>query len=170
MVAALFTAGQQLTADDLNEPVPIIRIKAADETVTSSATPQNDDHLICPVEANSTYLLLAYLSWSCTSATPDFRLDFDVPAGAAIPLRSFLAQPTGNTTSTGTIDTGANSSAGGDDTRMTFNGTSAGIIFGTVVVGATAGNVTLRWSQATSDAAGVTLKQYSWLRLEKVFA
>lgn len=165
---ATWTVGQKITASRLNSVLPIIRVKSADETVTSNASPQDDDDLVAAVEADTTYLIMAYLVWTSTSATPDFRLDFTVPTNAAIPQRSFFAQPTGNTSTTGTIDTGTTQSADGDDTRASVNGRMAGWLVGTLVVGSTAGNLQLRWAQGTSDSAGVTLKQYSWLRLEKV--
>jgi hypothetical protein len=163
-----WTSASRLSPARLNATIPIIRVKAADETVTSNASPQDDDHLVAAVDANSTYLIMAYLVWTSTSATPDFRIDFTVPSGANIPQRSFFAQPTGNTSTTGTIDTGTTQSADGDDTRASVNGRMAGWLVGTLVVGSTAGDLQLRWAQGTSDSAGVTLKQYSWLRIEKV--
>lgn len=150
-------------------PEVLTAYKTADESIASSIAPQNDDHLVIAVAASATYKLEGWLWWTSTSTTPDFRFDFTTPAGSSL-IRGFLAQPVGNTTSVGTVDTGTSGPGDGgtDDTRASINGNITGILYGSLVTGGSAGSLQLRWAQVTSDAAAVVLKAGSWMRLTRI--
>lgn len=55
--------------------------KAADETVTNSATVQNDDHLVLAVAANTDYWMECQVVYNAPTAN-DMKLGWTVPAGA----------------------------------------------------------------------------------------
>lgn len=56
--------------------------KTGDETVTNSATLQNDDHLFFPIEPNEVWWVEAYLLGQGASANADFKFGWTGPTGA----------------------------------------------------------------------------------------
>src|SRR5574341_1924364 len=82
-----FGTGTLLPASDLNTYMVqqnFVR-KTADESVTSSTTLQDDDHLVIAVEANTNYFIEAFLIYD-GDAAGDFKFTFSVPAGATLAL------------------------------------------------------------------------------------
>jgi len=154
---------------------PLARVKTADESVTSSTTLQNDDHLVIPVTANSKYAVEAFIM-ALGPATADLKIDWAIPASSFINI-NMLEWQRANAEGQRVVLTGG--AAG----RMTLEGESNGLaLFGSTfstqsswttfvgqlgVVG-TAGNLQFRWAQNTSDAGAVTLKAGSWLKITRV--
>jgi len=169
VTSADFSTGAEPSATDYEFVLPRFAIKTADETVTSSATLQDDDELTLTVEANKSYEVSGFVRWTCASVTPDMQVAFSLPSGAS--LAWWGAGPY-------TDLTGQNSNLNQyapDDTGVVWYGTnnsatfpSAMIISGLLIVGATAGSLTFRWAQQTSNASGVTVKARSWLKLLRV--
>ncbi|MGW3421283.1 glycosyl hydrolase family 28-related protein [Streptomyces phaeochromogenes] len=144
--------------------------KTADETVTSSTTLQDDDHLALAVESGHTY---------------DFKVFMLVDGGVTGDLKTAFTFPTGSTlhfTGRGPT-TGLASGSGGDcefNGRQSATSGSTTISFGTsgsrlgitlegiLIVGSTAGSFQLQWAQNTSDGTGTTLKAGSYIKLDKV--
>lgn len=164
-MTATFAAGEDITATKLNQiNTTLTAYKTVDEPLNTNASVQDDDHLFVAVEASKTYAVYGRLWWTSTSQTPDIRVGFSGPTGATM-THSLIGQPTSATSGTGTVDTGVATAIGTEHTRGTINGDLTGFLVGTLVVSTTAGTFRLRWSQATSDAANVTLKAGSWIVL-----
>jgi len=145
--------------------------KTADESVTSSTTVQNDDHLFLAVAANIVYVLDAWLVTFCSVDTTDFKMGFTLPSGATL---SFSANGLKfNTTGDvhGLIQQQAlinQSSPTATQVAGTVGDNTVVNVRGLLTVGSTAGNLQLQWAQFASVATAVTLKAGSWMRLEKV--
>lgn len=147
--------------------------KTADETINSSTTLQNDDHLVLPVVANAVYTfeLDLYMTES-TDFVGDFKMSFTCPTGATFDMHGSGAHITD--LSAGTSSNGewigklATSSAGAS---LSFGvGTSlTGVrVHGRLVMSSTAGNFQMQWAQNASDASGTTLKAGSIMTMTRV--
>ena len=131
--------------------------KSGDESVTSSTTSQNDDHLVINVGANETWLI-QYDIFLTVGASTDFKWKLSVPSGAAAAAHVKIANNT----------TGAdisNATAGTTTTTSTTSGTNHAHyqIFAKVTSSSTAGAVQLQWAQGTSSGTALTLKSRSKL-------
>ncbi|MGW1162721.1 hypothetical protein ACWD48_31885 [Streptomyces sp. NPDC002519] len=124
-------------------------IKAADTSRTSTATVAADTHLLLPVIANATYIVEAALVW--TNGGGGFRADWSAPSGATMVWTD-------------------NDGAGAPDlgTDLTFSVTTGTTFQGALVVSSTAGNLTLRWAQNSSNTAATVLLAGCYLKLERV--
>lgn len=135
--------------DNLNAIGPHVQVvKSADESVTSSVTLQNDDELLIPVLANERWFVV--LIGAVTAGAGGFKFHFDVPAGATFAYQYIYQDGAsfnignGNATQTNTfINSGTN---------QPFR------VEGVLVNGATPGNLTLQWAQASSNAAATTIE------------
>lgn len=140
--------------------------KTADETVTSSITKQNDDHLFLALEASSTYTFQAVIFYD-GATTGDIRTGFTVPAGATL-LWGQIGIANSATSTIGSFQLFA-----GDSTGTANNGSLGAatkvplFIRGLVVTGVTAGNLQFQWAQLSSDATAVTVFANSWLEATK---
>jgi len=150
---AWFLPGQKLTADRLNAPLPIIRRKSADETVTNSASLQDDDDLWFPIpRANTFWQIRCDLMYSGTT-TGDFAVSFFFPAGCRADVGKI-----GYSTALAMESVAfANYTSG---SGLTCGGNGAGnslVAFFTIglSVGANIGNFRVRFAQATAVAAEV---------------
>lgn len=126
-------------------------IKTAPESVASSTALQDDDELVVPVEANTRYRFEALLV--CGGSAGDIVIDFIGPAGST-ELWAF-----GGPHSGAMFSAAQGIAIGGSNFAV-----QAG---GILLVGATAGNLTLRWAQQTSDPAATTVQEGSSLILTK---
>lgn len=151
-----FTAGQILTAQELNDALPIApAVKSADETVTGSTTLQNDDHLSLTVSANAVYVI-ELEGMQSSSAAGDIKVVFSVPAGTTGVLFGLDATlPFAGTSLTGTL---------------VFGGTAAAAYFrvaGRVVTAGTAGTIRVQFAQNAASGSS-SLLTGTFLRLTKV--
>lgn len=148
--------------------------KTADETVTSSATLQNDDHLVLPVVANAVYTFALDLYMiDAADFVGDFKMSFTCPAGATFDMHGSGAHITD--LSAGTSANGewiaklATTSAGANLTFGCGNTSATGVrVYGRLVMSSTAGNFQLQWAQNASDASGTTLKLGSYMTMTRV--
>ena len=148
--------------------------KTADETVTSSATLQNDDHLVLPVVANAVYTFALDLYMIDTADfVGDFKMSFTCPAGATFDMHGSGAHITD--LSAGTSSNGewiaklATASAGANLTFGCGNTSATGVrVYGRLVMSSTAGNLQLQWAQNAADASGTTLKAGSYMSMTRV--
>jgi len=160
-----FFAGQRLTAALLRSMQPITVVKAADESVTSSTTLQDDNHLILPLEANATYTLEGGLYYDGQFNAGNLKLTWTLPASATFywsangPATGGAAAYASNAVTSGNISLGTYGT-GGAKTTASVNAT--------VVTVGTAGNMTLRWAQDTSNATATTIYAKSWLRAWRI--
>lgn len=148
--------------------------KTADETVTSSATPQNDDHLFLPVAANAVYLVeVVLMSLDAGDFVGDITTAFAYPTGTT-------AHVTGAGPHNTDLSAGSNSNTewiarqGQTGTSSTATPYGAGtittglVIKAQIATGGTAGTLQLQWAQNVSNATGTTVKAGSWMRMERV--
>lgn len=141
--------------------------KAADETVNNSSTPQNDDELLIPLDANSTYIFDGIISYN-SSTTADLQLDFTVPSGAVgRRVLNFITSSSTNCLSTsqqfygGLITTSATA----------IGGTGGGcdiVIRGTVTTSSTSGNFQVLWAQNVAEVSDTKVLLGSFLRWRKL--
>lgn len=162
--AALITAGSRILASIIQSVAPLAAIKGADESVTSSTVLQNDNELFVPLAANAAYLFRCYLDYEAENANNAFQWAWSGPAGYSLRYTaSYLAGGTllGARTITGS-------------TTKTSDGLGAGALMaadmtdGTIVTGATAGNLQLQWSQAISNAVPAIVHAQSLLALWRI--
>ncbi len=152
-----FTAGQILTADELNAALPIPpAVKSADETVTSSTVLQNDDHLLVAVAANTTYLLELDFVFSA-NASGDLKTTFTVPSGTTGALN--MTSDAGTSTGVSMTSTAVWDGTGADEQAR---------IFGRVVTSSTAGTIRLQWAQNASFGTGTIIRNGSSLKIFRI--
>lgn len=135
--------------------------KTVDESVTSSTTVQDDDHLTFAIGANETWYCEFNLSAS-GGATGDLRVTVTMPSGATSEL-VVTGVASGGTTAQNSIGV-ITSSASSEVVCGLQAGTgnrNAVSIEGCVFNSSTAGNVTLQWAQGTSDGTATTVRKGS---------
>jgi len=138
--------------------------KAADETVTSSDTLQDDDDLAFDVGADQLWLVEFFLLVFGASATPDLKFTIQAPAGATGHKGN-----TGGGTNVGLVAPSSGNTVGGIETLTTnltagTNNVDAAVHqWVSIATAALAGRVKLRWSQNTSSSDVVTLRAGSSL-------
>ncbi len=142
--------------------------KTADESVTSSTTAQDDDHLFFAVAANEVWFFECFLVVNGPTAG-DIKVGFTVPTGATL-LRGIMGLDVAVTSPSGDIRVSASTTSGSLSARNTAGvGTRTTIwIAGTVVNGGTAGNLQLQWAQQVSDGSATTVEVNSWLMGHRV--
>lgn len=133
-------------------------VKSIDESITSNAVLQHDDHLTLPLEASAEYLIRLLLTWT-TSATPSFKQGWTLPSGASGNLTglSSLGSPTGaNVLFSATTTWGHNS------------GAAASLSLTGRLVTTSAGTLIVDWAQATSNGASTTVHAGSSLTAQRL--
>jgi len=132
--------------------------KSADETVTTSATLQNDDEFTWPV-AIGNYIIRGWLYLS-TTANGGFKLAFTTPATTTIAIR----QHVWNAGTSGAAGTQVTS---GTAVIATTAALTACYIDGTIEV-TVSGTFTMQFAQNASHADATTVKEGSFLELVPV--
>jgi len=126
----------------------IAKYKTANESVASSTTLQDDDHLFFAIGANETWAFM--MSFSCAAnGSGGVKYAFTVPAGAT--ARGRIVS-TSNPFTTADVDL----TTGGGSTTAHSN-TVSNIVFGNVVNSSTAGDVKFQFAQNASNAANTTI-------------
>lgn len=151
----------------------LVKIKTADESVcgtggacsqNTGTTLQNDNELVLALQANESYLIEGFLYMVANNGTPDCKIAFTVPAGATMVIAYHANYGDNNTN----VATGILTASGtGSVDIPSGGGTKLNPIFisGTVVMGSTAGNLTLQWAQFANDNTNsTTIKANSNLR------
>ncbi|GJQ30856.1 MAG: hypothetical protein HBSAPP03_27400 [Phycisphaerae bacterium] len=139
-------------------------LKAADESLNSTTTLQDDDHLTYALQANEHVEFEAFILTTQAHNNADIKYTFAVPTGATI-LWTASKQLTTSATVTQEIPVTASGT-----TRV--NDFAAGDLIltrvrGYVRNGSTAGSLTLRWAQNSSNGSNITVKQDSFLKIGK---
>lgn len=135
----------------------LVAVKPADTTRNNTTTRVADPELTLAVEANTQYLIECLL-FIVSSATADIRLEWEVPAGA-----TFLWSPASNNEA-GTLHRTAT-----DTTPISTAAAGVvGIVRGYLVVGATAGSLTLKWAQGVAEVSDTVVKAGSMLKASPV--
>jgi len=141
--------------DNTNSTAHLLAYKSADESVTSSTTLQNDDHLFLAMGANDIwYVSVGVLVNDASSSVADIKIAFTFPSGS-LALYTIYS------------DTG--STIAFHEWRVSGTADSLGVtnvdrfitIAGIATNGATPGNLQMQWAQVVSNAAAVTVKKGS---------
>ena len=159
----VLNTGDVLTAGECNDWfLPRFAYKTADTSRASTTTLANDPHLILPADASAIYQVNCCLDYSA-GTTGDFNVTFTVPSGATLDWNG-----SGYSGSDAQMWNGGNPAG----TAVAFGGGNASrrfvIVMGMLQVGGTAGSLTCQWAQSASDASATILRQYSYLRLDRV--
>lgn len=137
--------------------------KSADQSISNN-TFANDTHLLLPVGASEVWIVEGVLIVICTSATPDFKAQWTIPAGAAggwKPLGGQDASAAAITNNGFPLTSGFDFAIGVSQYAL--------ISFQAYIAnGATPGNLQLQWAQSVTNAAAMTMKKGSFLRCFKV--
>jgi len=141
-----------------HEGIKLIR-KTADETVNNSVTFQNDDHLLFTVAANEVWFFDGFIRFT-TTVVADIKFAFVVPVGAIV---HWSLSKIVNLSAEHPIYSPA-AGAGASITLDCPGGERVVHLIGTIVFGGTAGNLQLRWAQATAEATNTQVLLNSWLK------
>lgn len=146
--------------------------KAANESVTSSTTLQNDDDFSFDVLADRTYLV--HLSAIVTGATAgDVKFAWALTGGAALLGGRHVQGPQLATTDV-TATSMRSSGAHAETTSVSYgvDGSAGSTIVEEFLVETTTlgtdGTVTLQWAQQASSGTGTTMNANSWLTITEV--
>lgn len=142
--------------------------KTADESVTSSAATQNDNHLVFAIGANEVWVGRFVLK--CTGATSgDITIDVAVPSGAG-GWYTLLAPSRSNTAVEGDAYIQARDfGSGSGGVGLIGSGAPTQVIVEFYVAnGANAGNVQLKWAQRVSDGTATSVLTGSFLIAHEV--
>jgi hypothetical protein len=124
--------------------------KAADESVTSSITVQDDDHLFFTVVAGEVYIFEGMIT---TNAGPGgFRGNFNGPALTRLEAKY--------------VDSSNDSRLSSYSSSFGLTG-SGGHLKGLIEC-SVSGTVNFQWAQSISDASASTLKAGSWFRVTRI--
>jgi hypothetical protein len=147
------------------QPSGVITAWKTADTTQSTTTLTADPELSLPVEAGATYIVESNLIYQ-TTADADLRLKWSGPAGAE--LSWCLDGPSGGVVNQGSATVnrlvypiGATPNLGGTGHD------SAAAPNGLLVVGSTAGSLTLTWAPAHS-ATESAVRRGSWIRLTRI--
>lgn len=128
--------------------------KSADESVTSSTTLQNDDHLALAVVANASYVMKLMIIYT-SAATPGIKYGWTGPASATLSWG----------TSTAVISFLALSDT--DNWSNTASAIHSTCYTGVLVTAGSSGTLQFQWAQNASNATAMTVKAGSYLMLTR---
>ena len=157
-----WTVGEVLAAADVNAWfVPLEADKPSDQCVTSSAVFVNDSALAVTPAVNATYIVDCVIYYTAVSGA-DFKFQFTAPAGATFEHVATYVNTAGSFNQGVQQLTEPHAAQGNGTTVMSVEFT------GTLVMGATAGNLQVQFAQNVSNATASISKQYSYLRARRV--
>lgn len=166
MAVPTWAVGQVLSASDVNEWfVPRVVIKPTDQNVTSSTTLVNDNALVLPLDSNASYFFFCYLLFEGgTSGSSDLKWSFTLPGTATLRYHAIFNSGSGVVT-VGVSFTGAST----NNASTNGSGSLRGLTMdGTIVSGATAGNIQLQWAQNTSSGTSTTVHAQSCIWIQRI--
>lgn len=142
--------------------------KSGDTSRNTTVVLADDPHLTVPVVASAKYVLTCLLIYSATSqAAGDLNVGWGVPASATM-LGHATGPPVAGTSSADDLTT---SFSEGSTLSFGVIGIAAPwtavLLTARLVIAGTAGNVVLRWCQATSNATNTTMRVGSFLDLDR---
>jgi len=161
----VWSVGQVLTASDVNTWfVPLAVVKPSSESVTSSTTLQNDDHLVLAVAASATYEFTCQLFFIAASGG-DIKWTWSLPAGASLTYQNLHNEGGGTGVGNACLansDLDTPTAAGGG------SATEAARMTGNLTIAGTSGNAQLRWAQNASNATATQVRSPSQLILRRI--
>ena len=148
-------------------PVMLTAYKDADESRNTTTVLADDGALTVALAANTKYFFKFLWWWTSASATPDFKFDIAF-TGTTTNIIGWVYR-TGHSVDLANIDIGlyGGSPLVEDTTIVLAAGDTPGVmplvVEGTIEVGASGGNLKMRWAQNTSNGTDVTVKRGSSL-------
>ena len=137
----------------------IVVRKSVDETLSSSTALQDDDELSFAVGANEAWAFSIHILGN-VKKNPDAKFAVSAPEGSTC---AYTVNAEEDAQSSGHMVCG--------EASKKMNGTNKDepyAVHGTIVSGATAGNVILQWAQNSSHADSVTVRAGSFLKAYKI--
>lgn len=154
-------AGTSITTTLLDQIIPNTVFKPSDQSVTSSVTLVNDTALVLALNANATYILVAYIDYEGgTQGSSDIQFQFTGPAGATMKAVSLFIG-TGGANNQGHLNLSQLAVCGSNGAGVA----RSALLVGTVQTAGTAGNLQMQWAQNTSNATATKVHQGSCLAL-----
>ena len=141
-------------------------IKPADESVTSSVTLQNDDHLFLQVEANTNYWLMCLLLYAGNTAG-DLQPTFSGPSGATFTWLSD-ALGSGITTTSDIVSRSMQNISGNPAFGAVTGSDAVAIPKGLLQVGSSGGTFRFRWAQSVSSGTATILREGSMMMIRRL--
>ena len=150
----------------------IVKRKTADESVTSSATLQDDNHLTFAIGANEEWCSEFLISATGKLGVSGIKIAVTTPAGATQDIDAFIVASDG-----GGADEAAQERTTASGTAIDFEAARfSALLTGTfsvrvkvwVLNAGTAGNVTLQWAQSTSNANAITFFKGSYMPAHRI--
>lgn len=165
-------AGRLLDAADFTPGIGVgiadYVIKAANESLASSTTAQNDNDLAYPLAANAVYEIEVCLIVTGSTAG-DIKTQWAIPSGAT--GSRLCVGPTSTAAAfTGQEQTQARMSAHGWTTSVPYSiePAAVAIVERGPIATTTAGTLTLQWAQVTSSATATVVGTNSYLRVVRI--
>lgn len=144
--------------------------KTADESVTSSTVPQNDNELLIAIPAAGTFLIeVTLMVTSAANAAGDFRIAATFPTGTMYMFTNG-ADSTLASASAGPSEHRAQAITSGVDPALAFGASTTGTTIAAkfLLVATASGTFTLQWAQAASNANATTVRAGSFLTMKQV--
>lgn len=143
--------------------------KTADESVTSSTTLQDDNHLTLSVEANAVYQVELVMIYDGEETTGDLKVQFVAPASAAFSYGTMSAHSDQASEFDSSMKLTEQTLAAATTYGCFGTGVNVfGRAFGLLVTAGTAGTFKLQWAQNGSSATATRLRTNSYLILRRV--
>ena len=152
-------AGENIDAADINALQRFYAIKVADESVTSSTTPQNDDDLSAVLDVG-VWEVHAYLSAFSASVTPGIRFGWNT-SGTMTCLGRQMNGPALTATNTLGPDSKPRYSGNQSFAQAIFgmDGSAITCFYDHLIVDVdVAGTLVLQWAQGASNGTASTMK------------
>jgi len=148
----------RLIANFLRPCSGIFRSKSTNESVTSSTTLQDDDELLFPIGKNEEWIAEFFLTVGTDLTVHGVKLAVTVPPGATLRVTAAPAAAQGTLAVKTTTTSGYTLDFTKADFLVFFSLVHISV---SVLNGATAGNVTLQYTQSTSAPTALTVFQGS---------
>lgn len=139
--------------------------KTADESVTSSATLQDDDHLTFSIAASEEYTGVIHIDAGANLTVTGFKVAITVPASATLEVIASYIGTTANETLAGRTTTSGSAAL---STTPTGSANAHITIAFWVLNSTNAGSVTLQWAQAASSGSALTFRKGSSLTAVRI--
>ena len=149
----------------------IVKRKTADESVTSSAVLQDDDHLTFPIAANEEWIADFYLDIGAVLSTTGINVSVTSPVSSTINMNAQLCGGAGNDTNTNTRTERSPTNGGTlNFPAASYPNSTDGVMHLSywVLNAGTAGNITFQFCQATSSGTAVTVRKGSHMVAHRV--
>lgn len=168
MAVPVWSVGQVLTADDVNQWLtPFTAVKPADTSRASTTTQSADPDLVLALAANASYYITGYITYfGNTQGNGDLKFSFTAPAGSTAQWVPLFVTTSGSLTNT------LNPQSPGTSNNVTA-GTSAAAdravtVWANISTAGTAGNWTLFWAQGTSSGTATIVRANSLLVAQRI--